>query len=72
MSDVTANLVFDTASFSGFQTSLLFGYAATTAVPEPASWLLFASGLLGLGFFEMQRRRKQAKGADQSAGGIAA
>ncbi|MGH6985102.1 MAG: PEP-CTERM sorting domain-containing protein [Stellaceae bacterium] len=71
---MTANLVFDTSSFSGFQTSLLFGYAATTAVPEPASWLLFASGLFGLGFFEMRRRKQigATKGTDQGAGGIAA
>jgi hypothetical protein len=69
--DVTANLVFDTSSFSGFQTSMLFGYSGTSSVPEPASWLLFGSGLPGLGFLEMQRRRKQARAA-KGARGIAA
>ncbi|MGH7013198.1 MAG: PEP-CTERM sorting domain-containing protein [Stellaceae bacterium] len=71
---MTANLVFDTSSLSGFQTSLLFGYTGTTSVPEPASWRLFGSGLLGLGFMEMQRRRKQAgaaKQADQAGGATA-
>jgi len=48
MFDVTFNLDYTTSFANGFQTDLLFGYAAAaSAVPEPASGAIFAGALLG-------------------------
>jgi hypothetical protein len=61
MFDVTFNLDFTTSFANGFQTNLLFGYAAAAAnaaVPEPASGAIFAGALLG---WIVLRRRSSSR-----------
>ena len=61
MFDVTFNLDFTTSFANGFQTNLLFGYAAAAAnaaVPEPASGAIFAGALLG--WIVLRRRTGRA------------
>jgi hypothetical protein len=58
--DVTANLVLDTSFFSGLQLSALFGYAPSiSSVPDSATWAMFGTGILGLGLYEIRRRRRE-------------
>ncbi len=62
LTDLTFTLNDTMTDLSGFGINFAFG-----AVPEPSTWLIFGSALLGMALFQWRRRERFA---DINAAGI--